>query len=189
VPDRDLSAKHKAREAAKNAKEGKGGVETARGIVVESGDAAAGVGERDLSNEQTQQEILEPKPAELTVGGKPVKLYPLPGRASRDFVVLFGDILVAFNESQLKLSPAMRMGRVVHEDFGDEVTWYAARSEYEPGAEIPAADVLKKRAAEICEDATFEELAALVDAMVTLNRVKETFGIPKSQPGSPTPTS
>lgn len=178
MAERDLSKKHAAR--ARVAGTG-GGEAAAPDPVVET--------ERDLDNEQTQQEIIEPKSRELTVGGQPTKLYPLPGRASRDFVVLFTDVMGAFTESQLKVHPAMRMGRVIHKDFGDEVARFAARSEYEPGAELPGPEVLEARAQEIGDNADFLELAALFDQMGELNRIKEIFGVPKSIAGSTKQTS
>jgi hypothetical protein len=67
MPDRDLSAKHKAREAAKNAKEGKGGVETDKGIVVEDTNAAASVGKPDLNDPTTQFRILSPEEMRYTL--------------------------------------------------------------------------------------------------------------------------
>ncbi len=50
---------------------------------------------KDLDDPATQAEILAPLGVEVTIGGKPVRLYPLSGRAVRELTGLTQQIFAA----------------------------------------------------------------------------------------------
>lgn len=50
---------------------------------------------KDLADEQTQAEILSPPGTEITIGGKPMRVYPLSGRAVRELTGLANQVFAS----------------------------------------------------------------------------------------------
>ena len=133
----------------------------------------------ELDDTEKQAAILEPKPIETTVGGRPISLYELPAKRARQFAGLVAQVM-----SSVVGQPGSFIGRLngilsENETFSDRFVGFVARATFPPNASFEQLANLEPIKAEIDESATFGELAVLFSEMVAKNGTLEAFNRPK----------
>jgi hypothetical protein len=148
---------------------------------------------RDLNDPAVQETIVNPVPAEVTIGKAPVKLYPFaakPSREFRDFLTrLF--TLAGADDPERKAPFSGRLVLILgnNKAFAPEFYTWVARAEHEPGTKLDA-DAIAQRVGEIDESLWDTEVGRLFDALCAVNRIFEGMtASPKSPPTSGAPAT
>ena len=77
-----------------------------------------------LEDLKTQEDIVDPVPEPVTIGGEPVELHELSARASRAFASLLQDVFIDLGESGKRSHKETLPGRVVSaiaNDYNDRI--------------------------------------------------------------------
>ncbi len=141
---------------------------------------AAVAPERDLDDPATQDAILHPEPAPVTIGGIATVLHPLSARRARQFVAIVAEVMATALTKPNAIATGMRIATAIAENdaLSTRFAEYVARAENAPDV-IANEAAIGVRASAVNESANFQELAGAFARMCDLNNVQEVFGSPK----------
>lgn len=130
-------------------------------------------------SDELQREVLEPEGVEVSIGGSPMRLYPLSGKSVRKLMGLTSQV---FASSVGDGPPAMRIGGAIVEMYLDRFLPLLAEATQRAGS---ADDRQLARIQDELDRKTQSakgaiELAAAFDIMLAQNDVLEVF-VPKAQ--------
>lgn len=136
-----------------------------RGATVAPADAP------NLDDPQVQEKILRPATMEVTVGGRPIALHPLPALVARAFTGLFFQI-ISDGAGAAGRAASMRIAGVVIENqtYLRKLCEYTARATFAT-ANVPDIATLTAETDRFYNELTALEISVVLDVMAVLNDV------------------
>lgn len=149
---------------------------------------------KDLNDEKTQAEIMNPEGREVQIGGKPLMLYPLSGHSVRRLMGLSQQV---FASAQGHGSLAFRISGVLLEGYLDRFMPLLAESTFSSPAEVEPEkmlDIIKEIDRKTASAYGGLELADAFAAVCEINGIDQALNAdgpnrPKTTTGQPTSNS
>jgi hypothetical protein len=136
---------------------------------------------RDLNDPKTQEQILNPPPAVLTIGGEQITLHVLPALQQRQLAGLCGLIIAEASVGHGAFILRLQAALAESYDLSRRFFGYVARATF-PADFVITPEIVQRieaDAARFLATATYREIGPLFDRLTAMNNILEAFTSPK----------